>query len=226
MRLTEKIYAFLRRDKLTLHDFSKGTGISRTKLWRVHTGQGSFDEEEILKLSNVFKVTIDYLLKADYFPPRPEDKRNKDFHKIRLKQTERIGETSDTLPVTSYVSTGDTEAAYGDAGYPVGQGIDEIIRPDGVTDPHAYALFVKGDSMTPFLPEGSLVVAITDTPARVGDIIICRERATGKLYIKYLRRSGDIIVLESFNPQDHDPLVFKDEDINFMHPCVWFKRAR
>lgn len=226
MRITEKIYAFLRRDKWTLQKFAKETGISRTKLWRVHTEQGSFSDEELLRLSTAFKVTSDYLLRADYFPPRLEDRLSKVFHKVSLKQAAGIGEASDILPVAGYVSVGETDVVYGDAGYPSGHGIDEIRRPDGVTDPHAYGLFVDGNSMTPFLPEGSLVVAVTDTPARAGDVVICREKTTGKVYIKHLRRNGDIVVLESFNTQGHDPLTFKKEDISFLHPCVWFKRAR
>ena len=226
MRITEKIYAFLRRDKWTLSDFSKKTSVSRTKLWRVHTDQGSFDDEEILKLSTAFKVTSDYLLKADYFPPRLEDRLSRAFRKPHPKEAEGTGEVSDTLPVFGYVSAGETEVAYGEAGCPVGDVIDEINRPNGVTDSHAYALLIKGNSMEPFLPEGSLVVAVTNVPARVGDIVICHTKPTGKAYIKHLRRNGDIMVLESFNTQAHDPLTLKKEEMSFMHPCVWFKRAR
>lgn len=223
MKITEKVYAFLKRDKWTLHKFAKETGISRTKLWRVDTGQGSFDDKELLKLSKVFNVTIDYLLKADYFPPRPGDKLD---GKISLEQAEEVRETFGSIPIISYVSAGETKVAYDDAGYPVGYGIGKIRRPDGVTDPYAYALFVKGDSMTPFLPDGSIVVAVTNVPAKAGDIVVCREKMTEKVYIKHLRRSDDITVLESFNTQDNDPLTFKKGDISFMHPCVWFKRAR
>jgi phage repressor protein C with HTH and peptisase S24 domain len=230
VNITEKIYAFLKRDKWTLRKFAKETGISRTKLWRVNTGQGSFDDKELLKLSRAFRVTVDYLLKADYFPPQPEDKLNIIPKRVGFKQAEgvmeTVRETSETIPIISHVSAGETEVPYGDAGYPVGYGIDEIRRPDGVGDPHAYALLVRGNSMAPFLPEGSLVVTVTNTPARVGDVVICRERTTGKVYIKQLKRTDGILVLESFNTQDHDPLVFKKEDVSLLHPCVWFRRAR
>lgn len=226
MNLTEKIYAFLKRDKWTRHKFAKETGISRTKLWRVNTGQGSFDDKELLKLSRAFRVTVDYLLKADYFPPQPGDKLNRMSRRVGFEQAEEVRETSETIPVISYVSAGETEVPYGDAGYPAGYGIDEIRRPDGVSDPRAYALFVRGNSMAPFLPEDSIVVAVTNTPARLGDVVICRERTTGKVYIKQLRRIDNILVLESFNTQDHDPLIFKKEDVSLLHPCIWFRRAR
>lgn len=227
VNITEKIYAFLKRDKWTLHKFAKETGISRTKLWRVNTSQGSFDDKELLKLSRAFRVTVDYLLRADYFPPQAGDKLDKVPRRVGFKQAEGVRETSETaIPIISYVSAGETEVPYGDAGYPVGYGIDEIRRPDGVGDPSAYALLVRGNSMVPFLPEDSLVVVVTNTPARVGDVVICRERTTGKVYIKQLKRTDGILVLESFNTQDHDPLVFKKEDVSLLHPCVWFKRAR
>ena len=223
---TEKIYAFLKRDKWTLHKFAKETGISRTKLWRVNTGQGSFDDNELLKLSRAFGVTVDYLLRADYFPPQPGDKLNRIPRRVGIKQAEEVRETLETIPIISYVSAGEIEVPYGDAGYPVGYGIDEIRRPDGVTDPNAYALFVKGNSMAPFLPEDSLVVVVTNTPAKAGDVVICRERTTGKGYVKQLRRTDSVLVLESFNTQDHDPLIFRKEDVSLLHPRVWFRRAR
>lgn len=226
MRITEKIYAFLRQDKLTLSDFTRKTGISRTKLWRVHSNQGSFNEEEILKLSTAFKVTSDYLLRADYFPPRAEDRLSGVFRKPHPRQTEKAEKIPNTLPVFGYISAGETEVTYGEAGYPAGNIVDEISRPDSITDPHAYALLIKGNSMEPFLPEGSLVVAVTNVPAKAGDIVICRAKSTGKVYIKHLRRNGDIMVLESFNAQAHDPLTLKKEDMSFVHPCVWFRRAR
>ncbi|MCP4256019.1 MAG: S24 family peptidase [Planctomycetes bacterium] len=116
--------------------------------------------------------------------------------------------------------------SYGDAGYPAGHGIDKMQRPKGVTDPHAYGLIVKGDSMMPALPEGTVVVARTNEKARVGDIVICREKKTDKVYIKLLKHNGQTVVLESFNMQEHDPLIFQQGDLYFMHPVVSWNKAK
>lgn len=99
-------------------------------------------------------------------------------------------------------------------------------RPEGVTDPHAYALIVKGDSMMPALPEGTVVVAVTNVKAREGDIVICREKQTDKVYIKLLKRNDQTVVLESFNIQEHDPLVFNQGDFYFMHPVVSWNKVK
>ena len=95
-----------------------------------------------------------------------------------------------------------------------------------MTDPHAYALIVKGDSMMPAMPQGTIVVAVTDRTAKEGDVVICREKVSDKVYIKLLSRLGDTVVLESTNRQEHDPLTFKREDIHFMHPVVSWNKAK
>lgn len=142
--------------------------------------------------------------------------------KIRLKQAEAIGE-GERIPVVSYVSAGETAIAYGDSGYPVGQGMDYIARPEGIKDPHAYGLIIRGNSMAPILPNGTLVVAVTNIQAKQGDVVICRERKEGKVYIKLLKRLDDVVVLESTNPQAHDPLIFKTEDVLLLHKVLWVK---
>lgn len=142
--------------------------------------------------------------------------------KIRLRPAEVIGE-GERIPIISYVSAGETAVAYGDSGYPVGQGMDYIARPEGIKDPHAYGLIIRGNSMAPVLPNGTLVVAVTNVQAKQGDVVICRERKEGKVYIKLLKRLDDVVVLESTNPQAHDPLIFKTEDVLILHKVLWVK---
>src|SRR3989338_1969516 len=121
-------------------------------------------EGELEAISKILELKSDYLLDdTRSWPPTNSDSfcRLEDFPgKIRLAQPTVIGE-GEIIPLVGYVSAGETEIAYGDAGYPTGHGIGEIGRPPEVYDPHAYAVTIQGDSMKPLLPEGSLVVVDT-----------------------------------------------------------------
>ena len=196
----------------------------------IENGSRPIYTSELRVLQEVLEISADYLLdnnrdwppdNGDRLPKAPPEVPGK----IPLRQPETIGE-GDTIPIISYVSAGETEVAYGDAGYPAGEGIDRMARPEGVTDPHAYGLIVKGNSMLPTMPEGTVVVVSTRIKPKEGQVVICREKLQGKVYIKLLKRLDNVVVLESTNLQDHDPLVFQREDIYFMHPVVCWNTTK
>ena len=192
-------------------------------------GKGSLWAKEIEAFSRILRLKVDYLLddsrgwppaNGDCLPETPPEIPGK----IPLKQAVGVGE-GETIAVF-YVSAGETDIAYTDAGYPAGQGIEEMPRPPGCSDPNAYGVIVKGNSMTPALPEGTSLVAEPGTKAQVGDVVVCREKQGDKVYIKELKRLDDGVILESYNRQEHDPLFFKIEDIYFIHPCFHIVRPR
>lgn len=146
------------------------------------------------------------------------------------------------IPVVGYVAAGETEIAYDDAGLPVGGSIDEPLErlPD-VTDEHAYGLTVSGNSMLPGYPRGTKVIVCPSEKVRSGDLVICRLRSTGKVYIKEIAFVGSppksalersegayaasgMVVLKSHNTTAHEPMVVPREDILFCHKVVWTKR--
>ncbi|MDI6760807.1 MAG: XRE family transcriptional regulator [Candidatus Brocadiaceae bacterium] len=140
--------------------------------------------------------------------------------------------TLQNIPVVGYVAAGETEIAYDDAGLPVGGSIDEPLErlPD-VTDEHAYGLTVSGNSMLPGYPRGTKVVVCPSEKVRSGDLVICRLRSTGKVYIKEIAfvgsgpaASSGMVVLKSHNTTAHEPMVVPREDILFCHKVVWTKR--
>lgn len=150
--------------------------------------------------------------------------------------------TPQNIPVVGYVAAGETEIAYDDAGLPVGGSIDEPLErlPD-VTDEHAYGLTVSGNSMLPGYPRGTKVIVCPSEKVRSGDLVICRLRSTGKVYIKEIAFVGSppksalersegayvtsgMVVLKSHNTTAHEPMVVPREDILFCHKVVWTKR--
>ena len=108
---------------------------------------------------------------------------------------------------------------FGDAGYPVGGGWDEVSLPE-IADPHAYALEISGDSMEPVFRDGDQVVVSPAAPIRRGDRVVLRTTA-GEVMAKQLaRRSARRYELRSLNP-DHPDRSFDLAEVSWVHRIVW-----
>tara|TARA_R110002073_G_scaffold184636_13_gene343108 strand:- start:4703 stop:5329 length:627 start_codon:yes stop_codon:yes gene_type:complete len=128
------------------------------------------------------------------------------------------GVTGRCVPLIGFAQAGH-DGYFDDAGFPVGQGWDEVHFP-GVEDAHAYALEISGDSMAPvYRPGDRVVVAPGDSPRR-GDRVVVRTRS-GEVMAKELASlKSSHIILRSFNPQFEDRRLDVAE-IAWMARIVW-----
>lgn len=113
------------------------------------------------------------------------------------------------LPVVGEVKGGD-DGYLDEFQYPVGHGEGYIEYP--TTDPNAYALRVRGDSMHPRYRAGEFVVVEPGIEPQEGDdvIVVCHN---GKKMLKQLnwRRDGEIQFLSVNN--GYGPLTIPASDI-------------
>lgn len=202
--------------------------------------------EVALNLAKAYGVTVEYLLNdSKEFPPSPEDRINSGAavrleaaagrqglsHPPKAEAAKPIGvghaaTAPPNIPIVGYVAAGETEIAYDDAGLPVGGSIDEPLErlPD-VADVNAYGLIVSGNSMLPGYPSGTKVIVCPSEKVKSGDLVICRLRSTGKVYIKEIAfTTPGMIVLKSHNMTTYEPMVVSREDVLFYHKVVWAKR--
>lgn len=108
---------------------------------------------------------------------------------------------------------------FDDAGFPVGGGWDEVGLPE-ISDPHAYALEISGDSMEPVFRDGDMVVVSPVAPIRRGDRVVARTLA-GEVMAKQLaRRSARRIELKSLNPA-HPDRSFDLTEVAWLHRIIW-----
>jgi phage repressor protein C with HTH and peptisase S24 domain len=108
---------------------------------------------------------------------------------------------------------------FGDGGYPVGGGWDEVSLPE-IADPHAYALEISGDSMEPVFRDGDQIVVSPSAPIRRGDRVVLRTQA-GEVMAKQLaRRSARRFELRSLNPA-HPDRSFDLAEVAWVHRIVW-----
>jgi len=92
---------------------------------------------------------------------------------------------------------------FDDAGFPVGRGWEEISFPQ-LTDEHAYALEISGDSMKPAYRDGDTIIVSPGAPVRKGDRVVVKTR-DGEVMVKELRRKNSKNVeLKSLNSEHRD----------------------
>ncbi|MCI0752438.1 S24 family peptidase [Teichococcus vastitatis] len=108
---------------------------------------------------------------------------------------------------------------FGDGGYPVGAGWDEISTPE-LSDPNAYALEISGDSMEPVFRDGDIIIVSPNAPVRRGDRVVCRT-ARGEVMAKeLLRQSARRIELASLNPARPN-YSFDLSEVTWLHRILW-----
>ncbi|MCE7029374.1 S24 family peptidase [Jiella avicenniae] len=108
---------------------------------------------------------------------------------------------------------------FDDAGYPVGQGWDEIRLP-ARSDETTYALEVAGNSMLPLYRDGDVIIVAPGASVRRGDRVVVRTR-DGEVMAKILQRqTARTIELASVNP-DYPDRHFRLEEIDWMARILW-----
>jgi phage repressor protein C with HTH and peptisase S24 domain len=123
-----------------------------------------------------------------------------------------------TVPLIGLAQAG-AGGYFDDAGFPVGKGWEEVAVPQ-VTDEHAYALEVSGDSMKPAYRAGDIIIVSPGTPVRKGDRVVVKTN-DGEVLIKELqRKTAKSIELKSLNAQHKDRTLAMNE-VMWIARVVW-----
>jgi len=182
---------------LSMEKLSKIIDVSHTTIYRIEAGVHKPKADILKKLAQALGVSTDYILglRTDKEIKEDEDIKPGDIRK-NLKMIPVVGEIS------------------------AGNGIDPIEDIiDMISIPEEkqvdFALFVKGDSMTPKFQEGDLALVIK-TPVlengEIGVIAINGYKAVLKKFYQY----ESLIQLISLNPE-YEPIVIKDNDLKDVH---------
>jgi phage repressor protein C with HTH and peptisase S24 domain len=123
-----------------------------------------------------------------------------------------------SVPLLGFAQAG-AGGFFDDAGFPVGQGWEEIELPAGAGE-GAYALQVQGDSMLPLYRDGDVLIVEPGAQVRKGDRVVVKI-VSGEVTAKVLAsRSTEAIELVSLNPAHPDRTVSTAE-IEWMARIVW-----
>jgi len=122
------------------------------------------------------------------------------------------------VPLIGFAEAG-AGGYFDDGGFPAGEGWDEIAFP-ALSDDHAYALEVSGQSMEPAYRDGDVIVVSPAAPIRRGDRVVVRTRA-GEVMAKELkRRTAKSIELKSLNAQ-HPDRTLAASDVLWIARILW-----
>lgn len=122
------------------------------------------------------------------------------------------------VPLIGFAQAG-AGGYFDDAGFPVGKGWEEIAFPS-VTDEHAYALEISGDSMKPAYRDGDIIIVSPSAPVRRGDRVVAKTR-NGEVMVKELRRkTSKSVELKSLN-SEHRDRTLPASDILWIARIVW-----
>lgn len=118
------------------------------------------------------------------------------------------------IPVISYTAAGDP-VEYEDM-FPVGCADEYVDCFAEVSDEHAFALRIRGDSMEPWLKDDDIVIVCPSWPVKEGKPVVAKVR-DGEITCKIYNRSGGKVVLRAVNPE-HAPLVVDEKEIVWIYP--------
>jgi phage repressor protein C with HTH and peptisase S24 domain len=128
------------------------------------------------------------------------------------------GPAARAVPLIGFAEAG-AGGYFDDGGFPVGEGWDEIAFP-AVSDTHAYALEVSGQSMEPAYRDGDVILVSPSAPIRRGDRVVVKTR-NGEVMAKELkRRTAKSIELCSLN-SDHADRTIAAADVLWIARILW-----
>lgn len=192
-------------DQATLAD---KVGIVTRTLQRWEKGEQVPDGVSITKIAKVTGVHPNWLLTGDgEMYPMPSRPANVFPLPTANPRREKLVD----LPLISAVPAGKVATMF----HP--DYVDEYVTVDDVKDPQAFALRVKGNSMSPRIEDGDVVVVSPSAEAGNGDI--CVVRVDGEDTLKKVKFEGSYIHLIPLNP-DFEPVTVKKKDVNFVWKVV------
>ena len=174
---------------LSLDDLARLTGYQKSTLRNVEEGHARASESLLRLLSTHLDLPLDELMGGSDYPHLAGAGRT--FGAQPNIATEP-GVTARVIPLLSWAQAGTTQAW------------DDVYEHEGfigfnVRDPKAVAVQIRGDSMAPQFPQGTIAIVYPTWEAKTGDLVIARLNV-GTVMFKRLHVDGDHYTFISLNP--------------------------
>jgi repressor LexA len=183
-------------------------GVVTRTLQRWEKGEQTPDGVAIMKIARATNVHPTWLLSGEgemYSPPsHPQN-----VYPLQSAIRRKVHLVD--LPLISAVPAGKVSTMF----HP--DYVDNYVTVDDIKDPQAFALKVKGSSMSPRIEDGDIVIVSPQQEAHNGDI--CVIRVDGEDTLKKVKFEGSYIHLVPLNP-DFEPVTVKRKDVDFVWKVV------
>lgn len=133
--------------------------------------------------------------------------------------------STEAAPVASHrlrciaVDQADRDALFDEAGFPTGEGWDEIDFPN-LEDPHAYALEVHGDDLLATYRDGDLLIVSPVASVRRRDRIVVKTKEGRLLPGTLLRRTAQRVEVAPFT-QNAEVEVVPVKEVAWLARILW-----
>ena len=128
------------------------------------------------------------------------------------------GRRGATAPLIGFAQAG-RDGYFDDAGFPAGQGWDEVRFP-GLGPEPVYALEISGKSMEPAYRAGDRIIVAPGAEVKPGDRVVAKT-VEGEVMAKVLaRRNSRLVALASLNP-DFPVREFRPSEIAWIARILW-----
>lgn len=207
MSIYDKIKQLCKEKSVTVTGTEKELGFSRGSLCKIDKNKPS--SEKLQKLADYFGVQLEYLTGASEFKTKKEMLQhfdNKSNFDVIKGQMIDVQENTTRIKVLGKVAAG--VPRYMQDEYVIGY---EDVSNDMIKDDTVFGLEINGDSMSPRILKGDIVIVREQNDAESGDVVIVTingDEATCKRLMKY----ADGISLISFNPA-YEPMTFSNKEI-------------
>ena len=196
------------RDARIAHGFDQAKlstkiDVASRTLQRWEKGEQVPDSLYLMRLSKALGVTNHWLLTGE----TEQTSRSNVIHlPNRMKKVNLV-----SLPLLSSVPGGVPRLAF------ASEYAEKYVTVDDVKDPNAFALEVKGNSMSPRIENGDIVIVAPRMEVRTGDVCVVRVQEEDTL--KKIKIDEQYVQLIPFNTE-FEPMVVRKRDVTFMWRVV------
>lgn len=208
--LSEKLKTMRANKGLTQLDIANLLGVSQQAVGKWERGLSAPDYDALVKLSNLYHVSTDYLLgqKSKEFSNKLEYARALLAELEKEEQQQPVIHAGYKIPVLGCVAAGQPIFADGNVvGY---EYIESKYQNDGYK---YYALKIKGESMTPTIMDGDTVIVrqqYTCDSGQIAIVLVDCEDATAK----EVRIQDDGITLIGHNVLVYSPHFYSRQEVD------------
>lgn len=184
MSTVEKVKKICKSRKIPISRLEKDLGFSNGYINQLR--KGTFPSDRLALISKYLDISISELIGDDI---------NEPIEKPKGVQIPVLGDVAAGIPIEAIEDIIDYEE------------IDENLARRG----DFFGLRIKGNSMSPRIQSGDVVIVRVQSDAENGDIVIAKVNGDDACCKKLLKHADGITLL-SFN-QDYEPLSFNKQDI-------------
>ena len=200
----------MRKEKgWTLADVEGKTGLSRAYLSLIERDVRPPSLKILKRIAHAFEIDYRKFLSGD-------DNSESILRRVkRLEDILKEGLPTRPIPILNRVPAGFPQG-FTDKDYPAGYADEYVSLPD-VKDLNAFALKVEGESMTPKLKTGDIIIISPNRQWESGDIVVVKVK--DEVSLKKIFRKETTLVLQSINPE-YSPIILPFSEVQVIGKVV------